>query len=707
MDHLRDKLCKISLGFYNNMYISRSSIQCFIDTLDDYVSDSLCNAVLQEAEKNLTERSSKEESLKVIRAAFKTSKLAFNDFKTEYKRFKYYEEKNLFNRPVEYVIGDRYEEKLVCSSNETSKLDIQAEYIPLSWSLKVLLEIPGAYHILKAHMRALYQETEIKKNPIQCALWNRLLKNYNNKFVIPYNIFQDDCETGNDKGSHAGKNKLGAVYGSIPCFPSHLSSRLENIILVILSHAKDRKLCSVEKMYGKLIAEMNELSENGLLIDVDRQPIRVYFQLFLLLGDNLGLNEMLGFSENFNSGCPCRVCTASIDKIKVMIKEDVSILRTKELYENADEKLKKKTGVKSNCIFNKVKGYHNTLNLSLDMMHDMFSNGVAHYFMLNTCDYMIYKKNYFSLQYLNKQLKKLPYKFLENSNKIPEIKEEHIKVKKNLKLCAAEMIYFTRSFSVLVGKKVPRSDPIWKLFIVFRRIISIILSPRYIETHLLLLDTYIPEFLSTYQKHFGELKYKFHNMIHIVRVMRENGPLIHFWSMRYESKHREIKAAAVSTSNKMNVLKTVSLRAQLRLAYIRLMKTVGFNELNCNTQREIDFRDKAAFWPNIKKDEKIFSTDSVNFNGIDYKSGMIYVLKLGDNNLPLFGEIVDIHLKENHVFLLLQQYQSVIFDDHYFAYDVVPQIKKILKPIDEIPDIHPCMMIKKKKRMFIITRYIL
>lgn len=131
-------------------------------------------------------------------------------------------------------------------------------------------------------------------------------------------------------------------------------------------------------------------------------------------------------------------------------------------------------------------------------------------------------------------------------------------------MCAEEMICFTRYFALLVGKKIPLEDKIWKLFLVFRKILSIVLSPRYVEAHLLLLDTYIDQFLKDYQTNFGELKYKFHNMTHIVLVMRSNGPLIYFWSMQYESKHCEIKAAAISTSNKKKLLKTVALRNLLR-----------------------------------------------------------------------------------------------------------------------------------------------
>lgn len=41
------------------------------------------------------------------------------------------------------------------------------------------------------------------------------------------------------------------------------------------------------------------------------KKVKIYFALGLLLGDNLGLNGMLGFVESFNAYHSCRLCTTS------------------------------------------------------------------------------------------------------------------------------------------------------------------------------------------------------------------------------------------------------------------------------------------------------------------------------------------------------------------------------------------------------------
>lgn len=64
-------------------------------------------------------------------------------------------------------------------------------------------------------------------------------------------------------------------------------------------------------MFHKLIAELNEINQNGIDIVIGDKVFKVYFQLVLIAGDNLGLNEILGFVCSFNTGCPCRVCRAN------------------------------------------------------------------------------------------------------------------------------------------------------------------------------------------------------------------------------------------------------------------------------------------------------------------------------------------------------------------------------------------------------------
>lgn len=185
--------------------------------------------------------------------------------------------------------------------------------------------------------------------------------------------------------------------------------------------------------------------------------------------------------------------------------------------------------------------------------------------------------------------------------------------KKQLKLSAGEMICLIRYFTLFVGEKVPFSDEIWDLFLSFRRIFDVVMSPRYVQTHLLMLTIEIQDFLEKYLKYFGDLKYKFHNMLHIPRTM---GPMVNFWSMRYESKHTEVKAASSASYNKINLLKTITVRILLRIAYLKQKKKIICDELIYNKKQTINPKDKLSFWPESLATENIFTTNNVLISGI-------------------------------------------------------------------------------------------
>lgn len=90
-------------------------------------------------------------------------------------------------------------------------------------------------------------------------------------------------------------------------------------------------------------------------------------------------------------------------------------------------------------------------------------------------------------------------------------------------------------------------------------------------------------------------------MTHIPRILKENCPLINFWLMRYESKHRELKLTAVNTCNRTNILKTIAIRSVLKLAYMRLTKNTNSLQINCKNKKEIDNYTRSQHFPENKE----------------------------------------------------------------------------------------------------------
>lgn len=487
------------------------------------------------------------------------------------------------------------------------------------------------------------------------------------------------------------------MYTITPCFPPHVISHLNNIILTALFYASDHKTFGNYSVYKKLIDELNKLSNDGLILRINSKEIKVYFQVVLILGDNLGLNQNLGFVENFAFGRPCRICKVHVNNFAEEITENETLLRTKESYDNdCQNNNPSETGIKEASVFHRISGVHVIENQSIDLMHDLLE-GVANCTMVEICNDLIYKQKLITLQFLNDRIKSFICNKDDLSNTIPVIKKEHINPKKKIKMSAAEMLNFSRYFSLLIGDKIPQDNDTWALYILFRKIIAITMSPRYVEGHLISLEMLIAEFLSKYKSLYGSVKYKFHNMTHFVRNMRQNGPLVHTWTMRFESKHRQLKLSAVSTSNRMNLLKTLSLRNQLRLAYMRFTGKVFSDGIIYNAYESINWQHRRMYFPDSKDDETIISTSHAEFRGITYEINMVLVIEMESDKL-LFGRIKEIFINGKTVFLLLEPLKPIYFDEHYYAYYVQVANICILKDASKLPDVHSCLSTLKKKR---------
>lgn len=217
-------------------------------------------------------------------------------------------------------------------------------------------------------------------------------------------------------GSHAGEEKLGGVYVSLACLPPYMTAKLKNIFISTIFYAKHLKLFNNENFFRKSIEDLQFLSKKGLQIKYNGSDLTVYFQCVQILGDNAGLNRICGFSQSFKASYFCRICSASNVECQQMIEETDSLLRTHKSYE-ADVKTNnaKQTGVKEECIFNKVDKFDITENISVDLMHDV-PEGTINYTVSKVVDCLI-NDNVITLETINYRIETFQYNDQEISNK--------------------------------------------------------------------------------------------------------------------------------------------------------------------------------------------------------------------------------------------------------------------------------------------------
>lgn len=113
----------------------------------------------------------------------------------------------------------------------------------------------------------------------------------------------DDYGANRALGSHSSFDKLTGMYCTILGCPDEITSKIINIFSTQIFFADDIKRFSFQRLLPKLIEELNFLYEEGIHINNECLPqikkIKIISGLFT--ADNLGLNQVLGFTESFRT----------------------------------------------------------------------------------------------------------------------------------------------------------------------------------------------------------------------------------------------------------------------------------------------------------------------------------------------------------------------------------------------------------------------
>ncbi|KAF2885598.1 hypothetical protein ILUMI_20582 [Ignelater luminosus] len=455
----------------------------------------------------------------------KTTKLHVN---TEYKFTKLYEESGLLLSSKTIQIGEKMKPSRLNNDVVLKPVPACIKMISLIDLFTNLLTSGELLNDMKTQYSELLKETNVVSNFVQCNLWKSKVFNYDDKTVFPLILFFDDYEVGNALGSRAGKNKLGAVYVSLPSLPPHITSKLNNIFLFALFYSNDHKLFG-NNIFSKLIEELQYLQDNGILVLNET----VYFKVGLISGDNLGVHSILGSTE---------------------------------------------TGIKENCIWHNLSGFHVVDNFTVDIMHDLFE-GVCNYDISGLLRAIIYSLKLFSIDTLNSRIQMFNYTEIESSNRPPIITVDRLK-------------------SDGLG--------IWELWIKLREIIDLVTAVDIYCKDFIRLKTLVEEHHILYIKYIGNLKPKHHHLVHYPTILQMSGPLRHLWSMRAEQKHRESNLTANVSCSYKNMLQTLIFKTQLRIGHLLNSKERKCNDNFapvCNLSTEMCIQ----YFPNCHRDN-LFST---------------------------------------------------------------------------------------------------
>jgi hypothetical protein len=171
---------------------------------------------------------------------------------------------------------------------------------------------------------------------------------------------------------------------------------------------------------------------------------------------------------------------------------------------------------------------------------------------------------------------------------------------------------------------------------------------------------------------------KHHHMLHYVNFIRNYGPLILYWCIRYEAKHYFFKLCATVCHNFKNILKTLMEILQMKIIADKLKtpKRLTMSKRGREliyVSESLHRQQLSAF--GLQPESKVYKVDFVVLDGVDYRPELYITEKLRTQfSLPVFACIKAVYVSscEEHIFLLVQKWCTVKYDSHFCAYLMKP-----------------------------------
>lgn len=581
---------------------------------------------------------------------------------SEKKRLSYFKEKFDVIEPVEYVLDLPLKKTYV--------------YVPILKLLQRLLNRGDVIDIVleetgkksqPGHIETIFDGTHFKEN----LLLSRVEPS------ISLGLYIDDFEICNPLGTSKKKHKLCAIYWVLANLPVVYRSSLPNIYLALLCKSVDVRKFGYDRIVDPLLRDIHQLETEGIYIS--RLGKNIKGTVLFVSSDNLGAHSFAGFQESFNTDKFCRFCLASRSEIQQFSVQQKSFeLRTNESFNanvsqlKENEKLKSVGGVKRDCVLNKLSYFHCVRGFPPDFLHDLLEGIVP--LELCLCLKRFVAQKYFTLDYLNTVIEQFPYKFTDRLNR-PNKLSEKILVSETIGGNGHENWTLLRLLPLFVGHAIPENDDTWSVILELKDIVELLVSSKFTEESLCYLESKIGEHRKLLLNVFPDLKLKpkHHFLEHYTNLIRSFGPLVNFWTLRFEAKHSFFKKVVRDVNNFKNILLTLSVRHELMLAYHLSMSCLFKPEVELKGVSNVSLDIFATSLKQVIKKkcghhDSICVATTAYMHGTRYTEGM-FVSFGNTSGLPDFCKIVHLLFVSNKIIFILESF-SAWFLEHLRCYEV-------------------------------------
>ncbi len=191
-------------------------------------------------------------------------------------------------------------------------------------------------------------------------------------------MYVDGFETTNPLGSQTQIHKMEGLYMMIRNLPAQYSSKESSTFMIALLHAHDvkNKANAYDRIFESIVNSLKLLeSDDSVDVTVNDASVKVRAALAVFSADNLGYHSLFGFLESFSANKFCRLCEMTKADAQTKFVESKFKLRSLASYEAAVARsllpgyIASKTGIRADCVLNKLRYFHVTENFAVDAMH--------------------------------------------------------------------------------------------------------------------------------------------------------------------------------------------------------------------------------------------------------------------------------------------------------------------------------------------------
>jgi len=215
------------------------------------------------------------------------------------------------------------------------------------------------------------------------------------------------------------------------------------------------------------------------------------------------------------------------------------------------------------------------------------------------------------------------------------------------------------------------------------------------EADTFLLDA-VEDFLTLFTREFPSenVKPKMHFMVHYGTHCRMFGPLVQYWSFRFEGKHGYFKDIACRLKCRKNVLVTLAKKHQYYQAW-HLHQTGAYLHDGCISNsngkqmpiNDIPLHLRTVLQPVIAN-ECVFQASSVDVDGVTYECGLAVITGV-DNGDVLLSVICSLFIVNRKLYMICCRIQEVIYCRHFHSFTGVVGQSYHLIDLTDLVHPHP------------------